>query len=45
MIFFRKEKTLPDGKKITTDLESRINTSVFPGFQGGPHNQYTIIKY
>jgi glycine hydroxymethyltransferase len=38
MIFFRKEKKLPDGKVIKYDYENKINTSVFPGFQGGPHN-------
>ncbi|EDO17483.1 hypothetical protein Kpol_1058p20 [Vanderwaltozyma polyspora DSM 70294] len=41
MIFFRRgirsinQKT---GKEVPYDLENRINFSVFPGHQGGPHN-------
>lgn len=41
MIFYRKgvkkinKKT---GKEILYDLEKKINFSVFPGHQGGPHN-------
>ncbi|KAG9040466.1 Serine hydroxymethyltransferase, cytosolic [Tulasnella sp. UAMH 9824] len=33
LIFFRKDK-----KKGTEDIEARINAAVFPGCQGGPHN-------
>ncbi|ODV62259.1 serine hydroxymethyltransferase [Ascoidea rubescens DSM 1968] len=40
MIFFRKgiRKTTKKGKEIPYDLEKKINFSVFPGHQGGPHN-------
>lgn len=40
MIFFRKglRKTLKSGKEIHYDLEKKINFSVFPAHQGGPHN-------
>merc|ERR1719182_578346 len=40
MIFFRKGEKGVDkkGNKLFYDLENRINESVFPGHQGGPHN-------
>ena len=40
MIFFRKgvRRTNPKGKEEMYDLEGPINSSVFPGHQGGPHN-------
>jgi glycine hydroxymethyltransferase len=41
VIFFRRGVKAVDkktGKTIEYDYESRINNSVFPSLQGGPHN-------
>lgn len=40
VIFYRKgvRSVKPDGSKILYDLEAKINEAVFPGLQGGPHN-------
>ncbi|XP_065333030.1 serine hydroxymethyltransferase, mitochondrial isoform X1 [Cloeon dipterum] len=40
MIFFRRGERGVDkaGKPILYDLETRINSAVFPSLQGGPHN-------
>ncbi|OQN99181.1 putative serine hydroxymethyltransferase, mitochondrial [Cryoendolithus antarcticus] len=40
MIFFRKGVRSADkkGNELMYDLENPINSSVFPGHQGGPHN-------
>lgn len=40
IIFYRKgvRKTGPKGEKIMYDMERKINEAVFPGLQGGPHD-------
>ncbi|XP_055378913.1 serine hydroxymethyltransferase [Condylostylus longicornis] len=40
VIFFRKgvRRVKPNGEKVLYDLENRVNAAVFPGLQGGPHN-------
>lgn len=40
MIFYRISKTRSvDGKKVLVDVKGAIESAVFPGLQGGPHNQ------
>merc|ERR1712025_1286011 len=41
MIFYRKGQKGTDkaGNPIMYDYEERVNAAVFPGLQGGPHNQ------
>jgi glycine hydroxymethyltransferase len=40
IIFYRKgvRRTGPKGESIMYDLERKINEAVFPGLQGGPHD-------
>lgn len=40
LIFYRKgvRSTTKAGKEIPYDIEGPINSAVFPGLQGGPHN-------
>jgi len=37
MIFYRKGKWVENGAEIVYDYEDKINWSVFPALQGGPH--------
>jgi len=38
IIFFRRGKKKEGDKEVDYDLEDKINAAVFPGVQGGPHN-------
>lgn len=40
IIFYRKgvKSVSKSGENVMYDLEDRVNAAVFPGFQGGPHN-------
>jgi len=38
LIFYRRGERKIGKKTVKYDLEDKINFSVFPGFQGGPHN-------
>ena len=38
LIFFRRGERQVGKKTVPYDLEEKINFSVFPGLQGGPHN-------
>lgn len=40
VIFYRKgvRSVKPNGDKVLYELEAKINEAVFPGLQGGPHN-------
>jgi len=38
MIYYRKGVWNINGKEVVYDIETAINQTVFPGLQGGPHN-------
>lgn len=39
------KKITPKGEKVMYDLERRIDSAVFPGLQGGPHNHTIAGKF
>ncbi len=48
LIFYRKgvkEVDAKTGKEVLYDFERRINEAIFPGLQGGPHNNAIGGKY
>lgn len=38
LIFYRKKPLAMAAEGLDTDLESAVNTAIFPSLQGGPHN-------
>ena len=45
MIFFKKQKLITvDNMQQVIDIKSVINSALFPGIQGGPHNKKISSK-
>ncbi|OZC09608.1 glycine hydroxymethyltransferase [Onchocerca flexuosa] len=40
----RLKKITPKGEKVMYDLERKIDSAVFPGLQGGPHNHTIAVS-